>query len=340
MFLFVQAFSIGFTLHSNLPNGDCKTVEDWQADIQALRSWSIANSHNSGNSGVGGNSGNSYSRSATSELNRPTDSGGSSSSRYTPSNSPGSSTGVLDIRTFSFANCDTISNLVPLAIDAGMKIVPTMETVPELRYNLEKQVSLETIASHGCKWIASAIIVGDNTLKNVPENYDPDLPPPPESVKLASQITDMKNALKESCRSDTISITHAEQVDQWFSDNALPILDQVDLIGVNAMTVTRSMNEATNDIQDTLADFESLAEGAAIWITETGWPTFGSDHSVAEAANWWRLVNCGPQALFANYKRFWHEAFDNPGDPKAAFIYQQHLGVATSDRELKFDLSC
>ena len=86
MFFFVQAFSIGFSLHSTLSNGDCKTVEDWRADIATLRTWSIATPRKSGITGTSkpgtSGSGISSTESATSGASQ-SDLGGKSPSGHT-----------------------------------------------------------------------------------------------------------------------------------------------------------------------------------------------------------------------------------------------------------------
>ena len=244
--------------------------------------------------------------------------------------------GDLALRVYAIDNCDTVVNLVPLVKQAGMKVLPTVDVTTDTIFKKEKQVLLDVIGTHGCNWVAGAVVVGDDTLVSVQDTDDPENPPQ-ETITLASRINEIKDALKKPCFSSDVWITHAEQMDQWNTNKLQPILDTVDVIGVNAITVTKDTKDAVTKIKKALEDFQSFVSQEEIWITETGWPSSGSGLSTDEAYNWWRIANCGPYALFAEYKQFWHEAFD---DLAASAKDHPHLGVATADRKLKFDLTC
>ena len=241
----------------------------------------------------------------------------------------------LAVRTYTTGDCDTIKSLVPLVKDSNIKILPTLDLSPDEQFQGEKQALMDAIGLHGCSWIAGAAIVGSNDLSL--DMTDDDLES--EATFVADRIGEVKEALSGPCQGQ-ILMTHAEIADRWQDDAAATIMDMVDVIGLNALSLSSSTDiaDAPYYLRTFFSELKDVAPGKEIWITETGWPS--NKASVQEEAAWWRKVNCGPDASLKDYKRLWNEAFDNLAWTESSRDYLQHYSVASSDRVLKFDLTC
>ncbi|KAI1639910.1 glycoside hydrolase superfamily [Biscogniauxia mediterranea] len=138
-------------------------------------------------------------------------------------------------------------------------------------------------------------------------------------------------------------ITHVDTWTAWIRPENQGVISAVDFLGHNSFpyfetTQPNAIDRAYDNFYSAVAKTEGVAQGKAVWITETGWPNMGPQQrdaiaSVENAKTYWDRVGC---SLFGKRNAFWYTLVD-------ANTAQTDLSFALTPRDSdtpKFDLTC
>ncbi|KAF3916562.1 hypothetical protein ABW20_dc0102553 [Dactylellina cionopaga] len=246
--------------------------------------------------------------------------------------------GFNAVRLYSTGDCDTLANAVPAALAVGgIKIlVGVWAHEGGGKFGAEKAALLSAIQKYGTAWVA-AVSVGSEDL------YRKEINP----SRLASQIYDVRGMVQQFNKN--IKVGHTDTWTAWVDGTNDVVTAACDMVIMNgfpywqgvAIRDTFKLKTFQSSWWSTQAHVETVKPGIKSWVGETGWPTAGDHFGAAypattNAANYYREIACwifGKRDISA----FWFSAFDSPNSAPGV---EQHFGVATPDRKLKFPLPC
>lgn len=248
------------------------------------------------------------------------------------------------VRVFYSAQCDTLANIIPPAIDAGIAVLAGVWTNDGL-YDVEKAALLNATQKHGCDWLA-AISVGSEGLWRQDETPD----------QLVQEIEEVRSMMATVDGCSSILIGHIDTWTAWLGrfGDVSSLINATDFLGHNDYpyydppgyfgeyfnkTENNSIENAYEEFFDTYNAVVNVSQGKPVWITETGWavkgPTFNQAVAGREnAAKYWKSVGC---KAFSSYDTFWY-ILDG-----LCVCENLYIDFAVYDRNTStplFDLSC
>lgn len=138
-------------------------------------------------------------------------------------------------------------------------------------------------------------------------------------------------------------VGHVDTWTAWVLPENRGVASSVDWLGHNSFpyfetTKANNIDLAAENFRTALQQTESVAQGKAVWVTETGWPRVGPNarDAVASTENsqrYWKEVGC---SLFGQRNTFWYTLKD-------ANTAQTDLSFAVTPLENGtpfFDLTC
>ncbi|KAI0016074.1 glycoside hydrolase family 17 protein [Xylariomycetidae sp. FL0641] len=138
-------------------------------------------------------------------------------------------------------------------------------------------------------------------------------------------------------------VTHIDTWTAWVLPENAGVISAVDFLGHNSFpyyenTKPNAIEKGSDNFWSAVSETEGVAQGKAVWITETGWPSMGPDQreaiaSVGNAKTYWDSVGC---SLFGQRNAFWYTLVDaNTAQTDISFA----LTPLDSDTP-KYDLTC
>ncbi|KAM3066918.1 hypothetical protein ACMFMG_007064 [Clarireedia jacksonii] len=243
------------------------------------------------------------------------------------------------IRVYASSDCNTLVNVVPAAIDSGMKVLAGVWTEDDAHFNAEKQALLTATQTHGFGWLA-AVSVGSEDLYRKDTNAD----------KLAQQIYDVRGMLSTvSGYSTAIKVGHVDTWTMWVDGANTAVIKACDFVGLDGYpyfqsTMQNDIGVAYNLFWQSVDQVRSTVQNvplalypdsrAEVWVTESGWPSAGPQSgnavaSVANAQTYWKQVAC---EAFKEANTWWYSLQDYNASP--------NFGVVDANGNLIYDLSC
>ncbi|KAI1156179.1 GPI-anchored cell wall beta-1,3-endoglucanase EglC [Nemania diffusa] len=138
-------------------------------------------------------------------------------------------------------------------------------------------------------------------------------------------------------------ITHVDTWTAWVRPENYGVIGAVDFLGHNGFPYfegvrPNAIEKASDNFWSAVAATERVAQGKAVWITETGWPATGpvlrdALPSLNNAKTYWNTIGC---SLFGNRNTFWYTLVDGG-------MSEFDLSFAitpTFSATPKFDLAC
>ncbi|CUS14357.1 unnamed protein product [Tuber aestivum] len=236
------------------------------------------------------------------------------------------------VKLFSTADCWALANAVPAAKTTGLKIWAGVWAVDRAKFEREKGALEQAIKDHGTDWLAG-INVGSESL------YRKEIHP----GVLAEQIWDVKGMVQTSLGAPHIAVGSADTWTSWVDGNNADVVRACDVIVMNAFPYWQGaeVDNAQSVFQKAIDDTKAvIGEGKQLIIGETGWPTggpdFGSAHpSIENLQKYYKSTGCSLRN--SKTPNFWFSTFD---EPNRATDIEKNFGIATSDRNLKIDITC
>lgn len=251
------------------------------------------------------------------------------------------------VKVYAVSDCNTLQNLGPAAESAGFKVFFGVWPTDDAHYQAEKQALQDYLPKIKSSTVAG-FLVGSEAL------YRDDL----NAQQLADKINDIRSTVKDIQDSNGQSYGSVQvgTVDSW---NVLvagynsPVITASDFVMANAFsywqgqTMQNSSYSFFDDIMQALQTIQSTKGSTDItfWVGETGWPTDGTNFeasypSVDNAKQFWQEGICAMRAWGVNVIVF--EAFDEDWKPNTSGTsdVEKHWGVWTSEKSLKYSLSC
>jgi len=160
--------------------------------------------------------------------------------------------------------------------------------------------------------------------------------------EIVAFINDYKTAFKGTPLG-SVPVGHVDTWDVWVNGTNKPVMDAIDWIGVDEYPYYE--NGKGNGIKNSGKLFDrafdavvAAANGKAVWVTETGWPTSGPawDQAIPSPENakyYWNEIGC--RKLFNKVPTFWYNIRDSNPDNKMKFAITENLNTSPL-----FDLSC
>ncbi|KUJ10139.1 glycoside hydrolase [Mollisia scopiformis] len=157
--------------------------------------------------------------------------------------------------------------------------------------------------------------------------------------ELVSFIQATRNAIAGTALSSTL-VGHVDTWNSWTNASNAAVITVSDFIGMDAYPYYQTTDD--NVISNGQSLFETaydatvaVAGGKPVWITETGWPVFGSTeaNAVASTTNaeiYWQQVGCG--FAFDKIPTFWYDLVDEGAVPS--------FGVTDGTTTPLYDLTC
>ncbi|KAE9377246.1 glycoside hydrolase family 17 protein [Stipitochalara longipes BDJ] len=155
---------------------------------------------------------------------------------------------------------------------------------------------------------------------------------------LVSYINQIRAALKGTVLANVL-IGHTDKLPSWVNSSNSALIDAVDWLGIDLQpfldsTNTNSINNATASFQDEYDAVVAVSKGKPVWVTETGWPTSGTQGEGVGSANnvkqYWDDIGC---ALFGKTNTWWYNLF-------ADVTSSPDWGVVYTNSTTLYDLSC
>lgn len=138
-------------------------------------------------------------------------------------------------------------------------------------------------------------------------------------------------------------VGHVDTWTAWVLPENRGVASSVDWLGHNSFpyfetTKANNIDLAAENFRTALQQTESVAQGKAVWVTETGWPRVGPNArdavaSMENSQRYWKEVGC---SLFGQRNTFWYTLKD-------ANTAQTDLSFAVTPLENGtpfFDLTC
>ncbi|GAP83379.1 putative glycoside hydrolase family 17 protein [Rosellinia necatrix] len=138
-------------------------------------------------------------------------------------------------------------------------------------------------------------------------------------------------------------ITHVDTWTAWVLPENSGVVGAVDFLGHNSfpyfeVVTPNAIEKAADHFWSAVSATESVAQGKAVWVTETGWPDTGPTFrdavpSVSNAKAYWNTIGC---SLFGKRNTFWYTLVDGAmTDSELSFAITRPF-----NRTPKFDLAC
>ncbi|CCH60503.1 hypothetical protein TBLA_0C07120 [Henningerozyma blattae CBS 6284] len=251
------------------------------------------------------------------------------------------------VKVYAVSDCNTLQNLGPAAQDAGFEVFFGVWPTDDAHFAAEQQALKSYLPSIKSSTVAG-FLVGSEAL------YRDDL----TADQLASKINEIRDLVKTINDSDGNSYGSKQvgTVDSWnvlVAGYNAPAIQASDFVMANAFsywqgqTMQNSSYSFFDDIMQALQTIQSTKGSTDItfWVGETGWPTDGTNFeasypSTDNAQQFWKEGICAMRAWGINVIVF--EAFDEDWKPNTSGTsdVEKHWGVFTSERSLKYSLSC
>jgi len=235
------------------------------------------------------------------------------------------------VKLFSTADCWALANAVPAAKATGMKIWAGIWAIDDNKFNNEKAALEQAFRDHGADWLAG-INVGSESL------YRKEIQP----WRLAEEIYDVKGMVQVAYGYSHIPVGSADTWTSWVDGANNAVIDAVDVVLMNGFPYWQgaSPENALGVFNQGVSRTSAAVKGKQVIIGETGWPTAGPDFegshpSVENLQSYWKSVGCNLKTR--NIPFFWFSGFD---EPQRESEIERNFGIATSDRNLKINLSC
>ncbi|AMD21974.1 HFR119Wp [Eremothecium sinecaudum] len=251
------------------------------------------------------------------------------------------------IKFYASSDCNTLQWLGPALEQKNFKAFVGVWPHDDAHLELEK-AALRTYLPRMKVSTVRAFLVGSETL------YRDDM----SSEELASKIKEVRDVVHElkDVDGNSYSSVPVGTVDSWnvlVDGRAKSTIEASDIVFANAFAYWegREMHNSSytfiDDIMQALQTIQTTKGTTDItfFVGETGWATeggnFGQSYpSISNARLYWKEAICAIRAWGINTIVF--EAFDEDWKPVTSGIsdVENHWGVFTANRELKYPLDC
>ncbi|PWW77787.1 Glycoside Hydrolase Family 17 protein [Tuber magnatum] len=236
------------------------------------------------------------------------------------------------VKLFSTSDCWALANAVPAAKATGLKIWAGVWAVDRAKFEREKAALEQAIKDHGTDWLVG-INVGSESL------YRKEIHP----GVLTEQIWDVKGMVQIAHGASHIAVGSADTWTSWVDGANADVVRACDVVVMNAFPYWQGapVDDAQGVFQTAIDNTKAaIGEGKQLIIGETGWPTggpdFGSAHpSVENLQKYYKSTGCSLRT--SKTPHFWFSTFD---EPNRTSDIEKNFGIATSDRNLKIDITC
>jgi glucan endo-1,3-beta-D-glucosidase/glucan 1,3-beta-glucosidase len=236
------------------------------------------------------------------------------------------------IKLFSTTDCSTLANAVPAAKATGLKIWAGVWAVDKEKFGREKAGLEQAIRDHGTEWLVG-VNVGSESL------YRKEIHP----GVLAEQIWDVKGMVQTALGASHIPVGSADTWTSWVDGANVDVIKACDVIVMNAFPYWQGAQvDGSQDVfQKAVSNTKAaIGEDKQLIIGETGWPTggpdFGAAHpNVENLQKFYKSAGCSLRS--SKTPHFWFSAFD---EPNRGSDIEKNFGIATSDRNLKINVTC
>jgi len=239
------------------------------------------------------------------------------------------------VKLFSTSDCSALANAAPAATRTGFKIWvglwPGPENAGQAKFEQEKGALEQAIKADGTGWLAGINVGSESLYRN---ETSPDT--------LASQIWDVKGMVQLAYGASDVFVGTADTWTSWVNGSNAIVIQASDVVIMNAFPYWQGaqIDAAKGVFQEAVANTKAAIGEKQLIIGETGWPTggpdFGDAHpSVENLQKFYKSTGCDLRG--SKVPHFWFSGFDEPN--KTSDI-EKNFGIATSDRNLKIDITC
>ncbi|AET40390.1 glucan 1,3-beta-glucosidase Ecym_5657 [Eremothecium cymbalariae DBVPG len=251
------------------------------------------------------------------------------------------------VKFYASSDCNTLQYLAPAADQEGFKLFVGIWPDDDAHFAAEKE-ALQKYLPEIKSSTVRGFLVGSESL------YRDDISAS-DLAKRIKEVRDLLPSIKDS-QGNSYGGKLVGTVDSWnvIVDGATrPVIEEADFVMANAFSYWQgqTMNNASfsffDDIMQALQSIQTVKGTTDItfYVGETGWATEGSSFqdsvpSLDNAKQFWKEGICAMRAWGVNVIVF--EAFDEEWKPITSGMdgVENHWGVWTSDRQLKYKLDC